>query len=69
MENILLVSLRKPEVGAKKHFDALPEAKNWHTDTQYDEKHGMLMHPEPLKVGYRLRYCRNYWVTKASKLL
>ena len=47
------ISLRKdgkytarftPKDGSRreKHFDTLPEAKNWLADAQYEEKHGKI---------------------------
>ena len=40
----------------EKHFDTLPEAKNWLADTLYEEKHGILIANPDMTVDTWFEY-------------
>ena len=44
----------------EKHFDTLPEAKNWLADAQYEDKHGLLVTNPDMTV--------DLWFEQAKRL-
>lgn len=49
-----------PQTGGRreKHFDTLPEARNWLADAQYEEKHGMVIANKDMTVDMWF----NFWM-------
>lgn len=46
----------KDESRREKHFDALPEARNWLADAQYEDKRGMVIANSDMTIHMRLDF-------------